>query len=105
MMDIKYSQLDKSYPKTFKGMKEMFGSHEKCFVAFEKKDKTIREMLCTTCISMMPEDKRPKSVLEPVVPVEYDADEPDPTYYRVFDLELGEWRSFTIESLIVWGGV
>jgi hypothetical protein len=57
-------------------------------VTFTKKDGNDRVMRCTLLESMIPSDKAPKgtgSVNDAVVPV--------------FDLDLGEWRSFRIDSV------
>lgn len=58
-------------------------------VVFEKKDGTEREMFCTTSVSLVPADKAPKETGRAV----------SKEAQRVFDLDLGEWRSFRWDSL------
>lgn len=58
-------------------------------VTFEKSDGTERKMVCTLQENKIPENKKPKNsgkkVSEDVLPV--------------FDLELGDWRSFRYKSI------
>lgn len=59
-------------------------------VAFEKKDGTIREMACTLNDELIPTDALPKGDS-----VRKHSD----SVLAVFDVEVGEWRSFRIDSL------
>ena len=62
-------------------------------VTFTKKDGSERKMQCTLVESRIPADKRPKSLNE---------SEDSSTIgsaVRVFDTELGEWRSFRWDSV------
>lgn len=59
-------------------------------VKFEKRDGSIREMLCTTSVLLIPEEKTPKHTHLTV----------NSDQVRVFDLDLKEWRSFNINNLI-----
>lgn len=59
-------------------------------VIFEKKDGTIRDMRCTLIANEIPEDKQPK----------YDSDRKvNLDVLAVFDIVLGEWRSFRVDSV------
>lgn len=62
-------------------------------VTFTKKDGTERQMQCTLCESRIPENKRPKSEGESQNP------STSGSALRVFDIELGEWRSFRWDSI------
>jgi hypothetical protein len=52
-------------------------------VVFMKKDGSVREMICTTNLALVPADLHPKGSGKFNINVQ-----------RVFDLELNEWRSF-----------
>lgn len=65
-------------------------------VVFEKKDGSIREMLCTTVLEIIPESKHPKG--ESTVKL-------SDTVRRVYDLEADGWRSFRVDSVIEWHSV
>lgn len=58
-------------------------------VIFEKTDGTERVMKCTLKEELIPEDKRPKGKRE------QNTDRVQP----VFDVEVGEWRSFRWDSV------
>lgn len=58
-------------------------------VTFTKKDGTEREMNCTLVESRIPTDKQPKTDATPW------SDEA----IRVFDTDIGEWRSFRFDSV------
>ena len=62
-------------------------------VTFTKKDGTERKMQCTLVTSKIPADKQPKSLSESET-----ASTPG-SAVRVFDTELGEWRSFRWDSV------
>ena len=62
-------------------------------VTFTKKDGSERKMLCTLVESKIPTDKRPKSVSESETP------STSGSAVRVFDLDIGEWRSFRWDSV------
>jgi hypothetical protein len=62
-------------------------------VTFTKKDGSERKMLCTLSESKIPTDKRPKSVSQNETP------SASGSAVRVFDTELGEWRSFRWDSV------
>lgn len=59
-------------------------------IVFEKKDGTIREMACTLDDTIIPSDALPKGDS-----VRKQSD----SVLAVFDVEVGEWRSFRIDSL------
>lgn len=60
-------------------------------VVFEKKDGTLRDMRCTLIANEIPADKQPKtSETERKV---------NESVLAVFDIVLGEWRSFRIDSV------
>lgn len=56
-------------------------------VTFEKKDGSIREMLCTTMAEFLPERTAESS------------SKPSETVVTIWDLEKAEWRSFRFDSL------
>lgn len=62
-------------------------------VTFTKKDGSERKMYCTLVESRIPADKRPKSVSESEVT------STTGSAVRVFDTEVGEWRSFRWDSV------
>ena len=62
-------------------------------VRFTKVDGSERTMRCTLAESNIPSDKRPK---------EGASASTTGSALRVFDLDLGEWRSFRLESLITY---
>ena len=59
-----------------------------CYVEFEKKDGTLREMTCTVNQTYIPRDKMPKDG------VDY-AD----SVIRVFEVSKDQWRSFRVDSV------
>jgi hypothetical protein len=60
---------------------------EKVTIVFEKKDGTLREMVCT--LKDIPTDKTPKGVSKK------ESDEA----IAVFDLDKNDWRSFRFDSV------
>jgi len=60
-------------------------------VIFEKTDGTERVMKCTLNESMVPEEKRPKG--------EGKSKKDNDLVQPVFDVEVGEWRSFRWNSV------
>lgn len=63
-----------------------------CRITFTKKDGDVRSMLATRNAELITEDKKPKGSDK--------ADNPD--VLPVMDLELNEWRSFRLDSLLDW---
>lgn len=63
-------------------------------VTFTKKDGSERKMQCTLIESKIPTDKRPKSTNES------ENSSTVGSAVRVFDTEVGEWRSFRWDSVI-----
>lgn len=61
-------------------------------VTFTKVDGTERVMRCTISPHLIPEDKQPIGTLLQEVPE-------DGGTLRVFDLDLGDWRSFRVNSV------
>jgi hypothetical protein len=59
-------------------------------LTFTKKDGTERTMLATRMLDRIPADKQPKGEGEKAE---------NESVLPVFDLDLGEWRSFRIDSL------
>ena len=62
------------------------------------KDGQVREMKATLVSDMIPEDKMPKT----------DANantEKNQLAVRVFDLDLNDWRSFRVDSLLTFSAV
>ena len=55
----------------------------------KKKDGLLRTMRCTTNPKMIPVEKHPKTTSEIKAGL-----------YKVFDLDLNEWRSFNLETVI-----
>lgn len=70
-------------------LRELLGSTA-VNVKFEKRDGSLREMRCTTCEFLIPEEKMPKNTYLTV----------NSDQVRVFDLDLKEWRSFNINNLL-----
>ena len=62
-------------------------------VTFTKKDGSERKMRCTLSEARIPTDKRPKSQSE-----SQDSSATG-SAVRVFDIEVGEWRSFRWDSV------
>jgi hypothetical protein len=62
-------------------------------VTFTKKDGTEREMHCTLVSSKIPADKQPKSLSES------ENSSTSGSAVRVFDTDIGEWRSFRWDSV------
>jgi hypothetical protein len=59
-------------------------------VIFEKMDGTIREMVCTSNLDIVPSSQHPKGVRTNL-----------PDYIvRVFDLQKEDWRSFNRASVL-----
>lgn len=75
--------------------------HNVC-VSFTKKDGTQRDMMCTLVEARVPFDKRPKTNLAEQVENEKSEDEKKDgsTAQSVFDMEIGEWRSFRWDSIV-----
>jgi len=61
-----------------------------CFMQFEKLDGTIRNMICTIDLEMIPKNKHPKGVMN------YD----DTHQVRVFDIVAQDWRSMIVDNVI-----
>lgn len=60
-------------------------------VVFKKKSGDLREMVCTTNVSLVPASQQPKGTSTRVEPV---------GIVRAFDLNKNEWRSFYRDSVI-----
>jgi hypothetical protein len=68
--------------------------HEQVHVQFRKADGSIRDMECTTDMARIPEDFHPSlSTID---------SRRDKDLYKVFDLEINEWRSFREERVLAW---
>lgn len=63
-------------------------------ITFVKADGTQRDMLCTLNWQKIPQDKLPKSAT-----VKESVETNEPEALRVFDIELGEWRSFRYDRI------
>ncbi len=59
-------------------------------VTFTKRDNTTRVMRCTTNLNLVPSDKHP---------TKQNANY-SPDVYRVFDLDISEWRSFRKSTIL-----
>jgi len=59
-------------------------------VTFTKRDNTTRVMRCTTNLNLVPSDKHP---------TKQNANY-NPDVYRVFDLDISEWRSFRKSTIL-----
>ena len=64
-------------------------------VTFNKKDGTERTMRCTTNEAVIPRDMLPKGTGRAV----------NGDVQVVFDLDLNQWRSFRLDSVIQWDNV
>ncbi|MCI4409004.1 MAG: DUF2693 domain-containing protein [Thermofilum sp.] len=77
---------------TYDDVSEIFKTNGYVNVTFTKKDGTERNMVAT--INYIPEDSLPSSThstKDPSKPF---------TTYKCFDVEKGEWRSFSLSSII-----
>lgn len=63
-------------------------------VTFTKKDGSERKMQCTLIENKIPTDKRPKGESDS------ETTSTSGSAVRVFDTEVGEWRSFRWDSVI-----
>jgi len=63
-------------------------------ITFTKKDGSERKMDCTLIEAKIPADKRPKGTSES------EDSSTTGSAVRVFDTEIGEWRSFRWDSVI-----
>jgi hypothetical protein len=73
-----------------------FSSAKKVKVVFEKKDGTIRTMLCTRDPETIPEEFRPQDKDETDRP-----GRPTPDHlFAAFDTEANGWRSITVDKII-----
>jgi len=70
-------------------VKELFAKHTTLKVTFEKKDKSLREMVCTRDLGLVPDEHHPKSDKVKVTP---------PGLLNVYEIGVG-WRSFHCESV------
>jgi hypothetical protein len=61
-------------------------------VEFTKKDNTVRKMICTTSLNLIPETFLPKK--SDNIKTEYNSQK------RVFDTQANGWRSFLFENVI-----
>lgn len=68
--------------------------HEIVSVRFTKADNSVRLMKCTQNFDKIPEDAIPTGTNL--------YSRRDPKLFKVFDLEIGDWRSFREERLIDW---
>jgi hypothetical protein len=59
-------------------------------LTFKKKDGTLRTMHCTKNLNSIPSEKHPKGSNKSV----------SGSALTVFDLQLGEWRSFLVSNLV-----
>ena len=72
----------------------LLAAHDKVRVVFTKKDQSVREMICTRKLGMIPEQFHPKGAGKEIVDT-----------VPVFDLEASGWRSFRIDSIIEIEGI
>ena len=75
-------------------VKAALGISEEVLIVFTKSDGTQRKMRCTTKEDIIPADKAPKGTEKKL----------SETTQRVFDLDLGEWRSFRYDNVISVNG-
>ena len=73
-----------------KQIRDKLSRYDICFVRFEKKDGTIRNMICTTKNSKIPKDKKPSGSMD------YDKSR----QVRVFDIVAQEWRSMIPDNVL-----
>ena len=64
-----------------------------CEMTFNKKDGTVREMVCTLSMNHIPEDKQPKGTGTGTSKNEAIA---------VWDVRKEDWRSFRIDSVVTF---
>ena len=63
-----------------------------CEMTFQKKDGTLREMICTLNTNHIPESKLPKGT----------GKEKNDAVIAVWDVNKEDWRSFRIDSVITF---
>lgn len=73
-------------------------------VQFKKKNGEIRNMVCTTSLTLIPADKHPKQKEQPIAPqdtnFEIKIEENPDKVFNVYEFENG-WRSFKTSQLIL----
>ena len=72
-------------------------NYQNMLVEFIKKDGSVRKMHATLNSALIPQDKQPKGSEEA-------GSEAARSAVRVFDTEVGEWRSFIWENVTVVNG-
>lgn len=70
--------------------KRLIQSNDVSFVKFRKVDGSIRNMICTVRMSMIPKNKRPNG----------NGSNYDSNQIRVFDVVAQNWRSMREDSII-----
>jgi hypothetical protein len=81
-------------PELFQRLvKASLRSNNPVIVTFTKENGETRVMKCTWNVNLIPADKHPHEI-EPHKDLA-----PPPAYVRVFDLEVGDWRSFRWDSV------
>lgn len=77
---------------TTESVSASFEAFNRLNIVFTKKDNSERKMYCTNKLSEIPKEHHPNSD---------NPDKPTPSHlFKVFDLEVQGWRSFTIANLI-----
>lgn len=61
----------------------------KIAVTFKKKDNTLRTMQCTRDVRLIPAEKQPKGTSK----------QENTSTISAFDLEINDWRSFTLANI------
>lgn len=66
------------------------------YLEFEKADGSIREMRATLCQELIPDDKQPKGKRAPSEAEELGE------LIKCYDVDIDEWRSFRLDSVILY---
>jgi len=75
-------------------VERIFRENDVVKVVFEKKDKTMRTMFCTTNMKSVDESLHPKPI-----PKDQEAPEPSSTAYSCIDVIANAWRSFRFDKI------
>jgi len=73
-------------------LRGVLSNHPEVKVSFTKKDGSLREMICTRVMDLVPDDEHPKD--------DNKEHEQNPDVIPVWDLEKEAWRSFRVDSVV-----
>lgn len=75
----------------------LFSNHTPIKVVFTKSDGSLREMLCTTNLDLVPPSQWPNGDRKDWQPIQESV---GVKALRVFDTQIQEWRSFRLQSVL-----